>query len=519
MTKETLKEDVLQWTVDHFVKYGDNDIFPPLLELQFFKDKREKVAQELGQIDLYSHRPISLVESLVPKSKYGFRAGHQIYPTDGVLFTAATLTVARSVEQRRHQSAFSYRFDPKTDGDLFSTDHRYRNWLRYQQGQILFDADVTEVVSTDIADFYGRIYHHRLENCLNDYAGRSAVTNYIVTCLRDWRSRQSFGIPVGGNAARILAEALLVDVDNALSSHGWDHTRYVDDIRIFVRKGQDPYAGLAFLAERLNASEGLSLNTQKTTIWSRDTYSERLRQYVGETSDEASEAATEQLFWDAYGDQEPDPETLNELKARDLIGELEAEREKDHWDVGRIKVLLHAIRFTKPSAAGDYIKSRILDLLPFAKEVALLMQELAKSKEASFNDLSATVLGGLKDARAEHLPWVRAWLWFLLVHDVVPITLEQLNSTRGLDHTFDRRAEYILRMKLRDLTFFRDQKNRVDELSPWLQPALLYASQCLPFDEYKVWLGNVRGRLRFPLSSLFCEWCLDCANSNRSSPF
>jgi hypothetical protein len=33
------------------------------------------------------------------------------------------------------------------------------------------------------------------------------------------------------------------------------------------------------------------------------------------------------------------------------------------------------------------------------------------------------------------------------------------------------------------------------------------------------WLGNVRGRLRFPLSSLFCEWCLDCANSNRSSPF
>jgi hypothetical protein len=53
------------------------------------------------------------VESLVPKSKYGFRAGHQIYLTDGVLFTAATLTIARSVEQRRHQSAFSYRFDQK----------------------------------------------------------------------------------------------------------------------------------------------------------------------------------------------------------------------------------------------------------------------------------------------------------------------------------------------------------------------------------------------------------------------
>ncbi|SEP41514.1 hypothetical protein SAMN02990966_05921 [Rhodospirillales bacterium URHD0017] len=70
-----------------------------------------------------------------------------------------------------------------------------------------------------------------------------------------------------------------------------------------------------------------------------------------------------------------------------------------------------------------------------------------------------------------------------------------------------------MRMKLRDLTFFRAHKNRVDELPAWLQPALIYASQCLPRDEFATWLGNVRGKLRFPLSDLYCDWCLDVASS------
>jgi hypothetical protein len=508
MAKATLGEDVLRWTIDHFIKYGDNDIFPPLLEMQFLKDKQDVITRALAEIDLHQHRPISLAESLLPKSKFGFRLGHQIYPTDGILFTAATLTIAKDIEARRNVSAFSYRFDPKSNGDLFSARHRYRDWLRYHQAVLAFGDDVVQVAATDIADFYGRIYHHRLENCLNDYAGKSPVTSYIVACLRDWRSRQSFGIPVGNNASRILAEALLCDIDNAIENHGWTHTRYVDDIRIFIERKQDAYVALAFLAERLNASEGLSLNAQKTNIWSKDLYAERLQQYVGETSEEAATAATEQLFWDAYGQDEPDEQTLAELKARDLISELENELREDHWDVGRIKVLLHAVRYTKPIAAGAYLKANLTNLLPFVKEAALLMLELAASGEASFTDLSEPVVQELLSPRTAHLPVVRSWLWFLLVKDVVKVSLEQVNRLSVLDHILDRRGQYALRMKLRDLTFFRAQKNRVDELPAWLQPALIFHSQCLPAEEYRVWVGNIRGRLRFPLSSLFCEWCL-----------
>jgi hypothetical protein len=262
----------------------------------------------------------------------------------------------------------------------------------------------------------------------------------------------------------------------------------------------------------LSASEGLSLNSQKTRIWSKAAYLEKLEVFSGETSEEAAETATEQLFWDAYGQDEPDEGALAELKARDLLGELEREFEQEPWNSGRIKVLLHAVRLTKPSTAAGFLRARFADLLPFAKEVALLMHELTTSGDASFTLEAKLVVDELLSPRTLHLPLVRAWLWYLLVHDVVAVNLEQVNQLSRLDHLFDRRGEYLLRMKLRDLTFFRRQKSRVDELSPWLQPVLIYASKCLPRDEYRTWIGNVRGRLRFPLSSLFCDWCLEVAD-------
>lgn len=513
MPKVALDEQLLLWTIDHVTKYGDNDIFPPVLELEFFKSKRIEVAASLAQIDLHQHRPISLTESLVPKSKVGFRLGHQIYPSDAILFTAATITIAGDIESHRSDSAFSYRFHQQPDGNLFSAEHRYRDWLHTQKVVLGFDGDVDHVVTTDIADFYGRIYHHRLENCLVDYAGESAFSAYILKCIRDWRSRQSFGLPVGGNAARILAEALLCDVDNALRSHGWKHSRYVDDIVIHVRKGQDPYVGLAFLAEQLSTSEGLSLNSQKTRIWSKVAYLEKLDVFAGETAEEAEEGATEQLFWDAYGQEEPDEEALAELKARDLLGELDKELEQEPWNSGRIKVLLYAVRLTKPLAAAGFVRSRFADLLPFIKEVALLMRELTTSGDASFSGEGGLIVSELLGPRAMHLPMVRAWLWYLLVNEVVAISLEEVNQLSRLDHVLDRRGEYLLRMKLKDLTFFRRQKSRIDELSPWLQPVLLYSSKCLPRDEYRTWIGNVRGRLRFPLPGLFCDWCLELADT------
>jgi hypothetical protein len=519
VTKVALDEQVVLWTNDHMTKYGENDIFPPLLEMSFIRDKRLEIAGELAQVDLATHRPISLTESLIAKSKVGFRHGHQIYPSDSILFTASTVTIAGDIERRRKSAAFSYRFNQQSDGNLFLPHHRYRNWLRHQLAVLAFMSDIEYVVRTDIADFYSRIYFHRLENCLFDYAGESGFAKYILKCIKDWRSRQSIGLPVGSNAARILAEAVLCDIDDALTANGWHHSRYVDDFVIFVRRDQDPYAALAFLAERLSSSEILSLNTQKTHILAKDAYLTQLRIYSGETTEEAAEVATEQLFWDAYGSDDPDDEALLELKARDLIGELDKELESDVWEVGRIKVLLNAVRLTKPSTAAEYMRTRLSNLMPFSKEVVLLMEELSATGEASFTMEGEQIVGLLGGPRAAHLPVVRSWLWYLLTTNVVSVNIEQINRLNHLDHIFDARGQYAMRMKLKDLTYFRRLKSRIDELSPWHQPALIHAAGCLPHDEYEKWIGSLKGRVRFPLATLFFTWCLEQQSERRDASY
>jgi hypothetical protein len=90
--------------------------------------------------------------------------------------------------------------------------------------------------------------------------------------IRIIRAKQSFGLPVGGAAARLLAELALVDTDQALRDGGITATRFVDDFRIFLRNSESPYDALGFLAEHLAINEGLSLNAAKTSVSTSSQY-------------------------------------------------------------------------------------------------------------------------------------------------------------------------------------------------------------------------------------------------------
>jgi hypothetical protein len=94
----------------------------------------------------------------------------------------------------------------------------------------------------------------------------------------------------------------------------------------------------------------------------------------------------------------------------------------------------------------------------------------------------------------------------LFTRDIIPINLEQARPLFDLNETLDLRSILVLRGKLADVNFFRQRKTKIDELNPWVQPAFIYAAHCLPADEYKAWLGTLKGRLSFPLADLFCKW-------------
>lgn len=93
------------------------------------------------------------------------------------------------------------------------------------------------IVSCDIANYYERLNLHRLQNTLLSINCNRNIVNLINELLLFWSNRDSYGLPVGSNASRILSEANLIGVDNYLLSMGVDFIRYVDDYR-FLRPMQ-----------------------------------------------------------------------------------------------------------------------------------------------------------------------------------------------------------------------------------------------------------------------------------------
>ena len=228
----------LEWAIKHLHSHGDTDIFPRPFELTFFHDCAPRVIEHLSGIDISHYSTPGILETLAPKGKFGFRLAHQPYPCHSLLLMAAIFHIAPQIESKRRPiaegRALAYRISIDTDGNLFSRNHRYKDWLEYIYTKRILE-EFKIVVQTDISDFYQRIYYHRLENVLTDITDNSPFARFILRMIKDYRVRQSFGLRVGSNFSRVIAEALMRDTDNALADEGYDTTRYVDDIFMFLQ--------------------------------------------------------------------------------------------------------------------------------------------------------------------------------------------------------------------------------------------------------------------------------------------
>lgn len=511
----TLNREKILWSLEHIVAHGDTDIFPYPFEFEFFNAKKEAIVQSLAEMNTATYRPLSPVESLVPKSKNGFRIAHQLYPVDAVMLTTATVTLGDAIEATRNTVAnhpgFSYRYRPDVEYHMFSPQCRYSDWLQQQNIKSIFsdDEEYSFVIEADIADFYQRLYHHRLENSLLEVTGSATTeTRFIMSMLRDIRARQSFGLPVGGNAARLLAELAILDIDRALTAEGYEFTRYVDDFRIFIKKDQDPYSALAFLANSLWSGEGLSLSTSKTKIITYKQYKENLQSLSGEDNEQAEAAAAEQWIAALYDAEDSDEAlaALAALKSLDAVKEIREETSKEFWDIGKIRILLRLMKLTKDPESVGYIKSELHNLLPFAKEIVLLMEEMKAEGGAIFEDMEVGIVDLLLHPSVRHMPVTRSWLLEVFAREIVPISSGNLRRIENLNHILDIRSVLRIKNLNREIHYFRGMKTRVNEFAPWMQPAFLISASCLPAEEYRTWLGNIRGALHFPLSGIFVDW-------------
>ena len=500
-----LLEASVSRAIEHLCEFGDTDVFPHLCELPFLVECKDDVVAELSKLDLDTHEPMQAIETLAPKSKYGFRVVHQQQLLDVVLFTAAVIEVAEDLQKNRTPKggygSFSYHFNPKGKSSLFSKKGTYRDWLKKQQ---LFHKKqkFAEVIFADIADFYQRIYLHRIENCLDVGTGKKGPAKFITKNIKAIRSRQSYGIPIGGSASRIIAEAVLADSDAALLSEKYKFSRFVDDYRIFMKKPGKAYQALSFLAEQLYLSDGLTLNGQKIKVVSGDDYSKYLEEELPEKAEKAQAQAFETLSGLIYFDEEPDPDAIDALGKLNLLGMLEDAINEGDWDFGEIKALFRAIRLVKADDAEKFLRDNFQKLLPFSKEIVLFF-DVVKPKDSK--KLSSVVMAALNSQTAANVPTIAAWLLEFYTRSILKIDSVALKKL-PLDGPLCDRQILLIRGLNKEVNYFRKNKTKFDGLGAYEKSAFILGATCLPKDEYSNWLGAIKPKQKQPLEKLYCEW-------------
>ncbi|MFM0188645.1 RNA-directed DNA polymerase [Paraburkholderia nemoris] len=273
-SKKMNLDDACALSVEHLANHGPNDITKETLEMSlinthkadFTADVRAKLNRG-GMADM-GFKPVQHI--LTPKNRYVFdyRKAAIIDPACLAKYTALVLMAADKIEAARipvsENVVFSYRFAPN-GASIFNKDVGYSAW-RQQVKKLANDDSCKYVVQCDIASFYDRINIHRVESTLLDIRVDTQLVRQINELLLFWSKKDSYGIPVGNSASRILSEAALIDIDQYLIAEGVKFARYVDDYRIFAPDLITAQRWMNSLTTRL-FRDGLMLNTGKTVLY------------------------------------------------------------------------------------------------------------------------------------------------------------------------------------------------------------------------------------------------------------
>lgn len=359
-------------TIEHFQRaiadiaaHGDNDVLPFDIDTKFLKDTSTELAKlGLSLATDFERKSPEDCEStlegaamfserlLAPAGSTGFRVVTKIQPFWNLYLNALCAAVAELHEPRRSSNVHSYRYS--ADGpSLFRTDF---SWRTFKEATVS-DCDLGKrdevVIQTDVSSFYDHIYHHRLKNYLRDLFGaHSKVPTQIVTILGELSQGRSFGLPVGGQGSRVLAEVLMGAIDRRLTDEGIRWKRFVDDFVLIADSKHDAYRSLGVLARALS-DFGLSLNRTKTSSLSSRHYAELVENQLGRSDDDARALKEVDLHFDPYSDTpDEDYEGLRAtVEQMDIARFLASELQKGQPDSFVVTQVSRAIRVMDPDRA------------------------------------------------------------------------------------------------------------------------------------------------------------------------
>lgn len=401
-------------------KHGDNDTLPFDMDVRFCGDEAESLAAiaygfyaELrdSQAVKDNHERIAELHVqcerlLAPSGPTGFRVVAKIHPFWNIYLNGLAIAIAEALEPHRSPFAHSYRFLPDGGDRLFDETKSWRAFKEVTVAQATMAGSGAVVVQTDISSFYEHVSHHYVENVIGTLGGDAGpVSKQVNALLSKFFAGRSFGLPVGGQGARVLSELVLNQVDMALTAKGVQWHRYVDDYVLIGNGAAEAYRALGITAHAL-MDYGLSLNKSKTVFLSSKHYSDYVTSQLGGDDVEAAKLRSIDLKFDPYSDS-PDEdyeslvETVETLDVRQLLNR---EIEKSLPDSFLVTQIGRTMRLHEPTAALEIAWTLLKqqNLHAFRSSFSTIMRGIATLRgDSKFSSIHVT-LDTLLDAVPSH---------------------------------------------------------------------------------------------------------------------
>lgn len=501
-------------------------MLPPPPEWRSVESEWPSIRHYLTQIDLDTYEPHKPLRVFAPKNRANIRVVHLLHPEDLILYTALVLIVKDDLEAaripKRAKRVFSYRANRSAPNRIYDRRGAYDAYLAQLRRKA--DKSTTRFVAiADVADFYPRIYQHRLENVIESTATTARATDVARVLVRKLIAKliggNSYGIPVGPYASRLLGEAVLIDVDSYLQSRGIDFVRWVDDYNLFARSEYLAQSTVFDLGEWLYTNHGLTLQTAKTKILP-------VERYIGEVLSKPDDTLTDRDLvisllrgagdhdYDDDDDEEeqddggPDEEDVDDLMQRLQAYDLrsmfmDAISDESLVDYEMVRYVLRRL----PGFPGaEELKSEILTLVlnsasllyPAAEYMANFVIDLGEISKAEKAKVAAKLLKPLKSKRHTPPEYYAMWILHIFstsadwnhVGDIVSLYQQ---STSDVVKRYAALAIAVCGTRAEALVV----KDELAGATSLLRLAILAASHKLGKDERKHWKlsHDIRGIL------------------------
>lgn len=520
-----MKKSILR-AIANVADYGDTDIFPFPIENRVLFDLKEEIAAFLLEKDkdfesFMTGYPPSNHGTLAPVGYTGFRWATQLDPLWNIYFLALVIEIAPKIEQARlpksDNRVFSYRFN--SDASSSYIFKKEMGWRQFLESSIDAANKSAFVVSCDISEFYPRLNHHRLDNALRQLPGTDNCRKKIMEFLSNYSETYSFGLPVGGPAARLLSELTLNQIDRLLKSKRIEFRRFADDFYLFADSQEEAFKNLVYLSQILQRNQGLQLQKSKTRIMSSSEFlsTNPLSMDDSEMEDDKLTPSRRglislSLHFDPYSESAADDyERLkSELKKFPILDLIKSELTKSKIDISLSRKIIKALRFIEGHELNDAARTLIENedlLYPVYFNVCSAIVSIWEKLDSASSLAIAAHIRGLIDGGSAvmavdlNLQYAVRLLGKLQSEESVATLTAIYDKT---DSAAIRQDIILILAKWRDWTWLSDKRARFRAMAPAERRAFIVASYMLA-DEGKHWRQHTSDEFG-PMEMFVRDW-------------